>query len=115
MSDFFGAIEAGGTKFVCAIGDNNGRILKHTKIHTTTPEETMPQVVDFFESLKEKHPLKALGCGSFGPIDPNKNSSSYGYITHTPKLAWKNYNIVKTLEDQLNIPVALILMSMLLL
>ncbi|MDA0910699.1 MAG: ROK family protein [Proteobacteria bacterium] len=106
MHHFLGAIEAGGTKFVCAIGTDDGKILQRIRIKTSTPEETMPEVIGFFREHMKKYPLKAIGCGSFGPIDPDINSKAYGYITHTPKLPWRDYNIVKTLEDALQIPVA---------
>ena len=43
MSKIYGAIEAGGTKFVCAVSDENMNILKRVKIPTTVPEETMAE------------------------------------------------------------------------
>jgi fructokinase len=49
--------------------------------------------------------IAALGIGSFGPIDLDKSSKTFGYITSTPKLAWANYNIVGTMKEALNIPV----------
>jgi len=96
-----GALEAGGTKMVCAIGDEEGRISKRAVFPTQTPDITMPALIGFFAD----EGIEALGIGCFGPIDPNKNSRFYGYITSTPKLAWKNYNIVKTFYDALNIPI----------
>lgn len=96
-----GALEAGGTKMVCAVGDEQGRLLKRAVFPTQTPGTTMPLLVDFFSN----EGIEALGIGCFGPIDPNKNSKTYGYITSTPKLAWKNCNIVKILNDALNIPI----------
>jgi fructokinase len=96
-----GALEAGGTKMVCAIGDEYGNINKRTQISTETPDVTVPLLIDFF--LNEG--IKALGIGCFGPIDLDKNSKTYGYITSTPKLAWKNYNIVKTFSNALSIPI----------
>ena len=96
-----GALEAGGTKMVCAIGNEKGEILKREVFPTTTPEETMPKMIDFFKNEK----IEALGIGNFGPISPNKDSADYGYITSTPKLAWQNYNIVGEFEKALNCPV----------
>lgn len=96
-----GALEAGGTKMVCAIGDEKGTIYKRCQIPTDTPHITMPNLIDFY--INEG--IDALGIGCFGPIDPNKNSKNYGYITSTPKLPWRNYNIVKTFKDALNIPI----------
>jgi fructokinase len=97
----FGALEAGGTKMVLAIGNENGEILEQLSIPTETPEITMPKIIDYF---KDKQ-IEALGIGSFGPIDLDRASKTYGHITSTPKLAWINYNIVGTLKDALQIPI----------
>ena len=97
----FGALEAGGTKMVCAIGNENGEILEHKSIPTTTPEETMPAILEYF---KDKE-IASIGIACFGPIDLNKNSETYGYITSTPKIPWRNYNIVGAVKDALKIPV----------
>ena len=97
----YGALEAGGTKMVCAIGDENGKILERTKIPTTTPEETMPPIFDFF---KDKG-IAAIGIACFGPIDLNKDSKTYGSITSTPKKGWSGYNIVEETKKALGIPV----------
>ena len=97
----FGALEAGGTKMVCAIGDENGNILERISIPTGTPENTMPPMIAFF---KERS-IDALGIGCFGPVDLDRNSPTYGYITSTPKLAWTNYPIVAEFEKALGVPV----------
>lgn len=96
----YGAIEAGGTKFVCAVGDAKGDIKERISIPTTTPEETMPQVIAFFK----RFPIEAIGIGSFGPIDVDKNSPTYGNVTTTPKLAWKDYPLLKTIEAEFSVP-----------
>jgi fructokinase len=97
----YGAIEAGGTKFVCAVGNENGEIVERLTIPTMTPDETMPQVIDFFRQYE----LKAIGIGSFGPVDLNIQSPSYGSITTTPKLAWRNYPLLKVIKDAFSVPV----------
>ena len=97
----YGAIEAGGTKFVCAVSNEKLEILERISLPTTTPDETMKNVFEFFD----KYDLDAIGVGSFGPIDVNKKSKTYGYITTTPKLAWANYNFVGALKDRYNIPI----------
>ncbi len=96
-----GSIEAGGTKFVCAVGNEEGKIIERAEFPTTTPEETMNMVVDFFKNKN----IEAMGIGCFGPICLNKKSADYGCITTTPKLLWQNYNIVKKIKDNFNIPV----------
>lgn len=96
-----GALEAGGTKMVCAIGDETGKIFEQISIPTETPEITMPKLIEYF---KEKE-IEALGIGCFGPIDLDKKSPTYGYITSTPKIPWRNYNIVGAFKEALNIPI----------
>lgn len=96
-----GALEAGGTKMVCAIGNEKGEIFEKISIPTKTPETTMPEMIQWFKAKK----IEALGIGCFGPIDPDKDSPTYGYITSTPKLAWKDYNIVRAFEECLCCPV----------
>ena len=95
----FGSIEAGGTKFVCAIGDEKLNILERIEIPTKTPEETLPKVIEFFQT----HPVQALTVGSFGPIDVDEQSQNYGSIQATPKVAWKGFNYLEALAT-LNVP-----------
>lgn len=99
----FGAIDAGGKRFICGITDENGNTLEKTSFPTETPEKTIPSVIDFF---KDKG-ISALGIGCFGPLDLNPNSQTYGYITSTPKESWRNYNIAGVFKENLNIPVFL--------
>lgn len=96
-----GALEAGGTKMVCAIGDEKGNILEQVTFPTTTPEVTMPKLISYF---KEKE-IEALGIGCFGPIDLDEKSKTYGYITSTPKLEWANFNIAGVLKEALGCPI----------
>lgn len=95
-----GGIELGGTKMVCAISNENGEVLDRYTIPTTTPEETLPKLLDYF---KDKN-IDSLGIGSFGPVDLNKESNTYGYITTTPKPGWANNDVVGYFK-QLNVPI----------
>ncbi|MCK4608796.1 MAG: ROK family protein [Gammaproteobacteria bacterium] len=101
----YGGIEAGGTKFVCAIGDNTGKILERARIDTTVPEDTMPKVIDFFQQIHAKTPLAAIGISSFGPVDLDIKSPTYGYITTAPKSGWDQFDFVGTLKAALNLPI----------
>ena len=101
MEKLYGALEAGGTKMVCAIGDEQGHILERISIPTETPAVTMPRMIEFFK----KHSICALGIGCFGPVDLDRNSPTYGYITITPKLAWQNYPIVAEFSKALGVSV----------
>jgi fructokinase len=96
-----GALEAGGTKMVCAIGNEQGEILRRAVFKTETPKITMPQMIAFFQEEQ----IEALGIGCFGPIDPDVKSKTYGYITSTPKLAWQNFDIVGSFQKELSCPV----------
>jgi len=92
----FGGIEGGGTKFVCAIGDENGQILARDRVATTDPASTLAQVVRYFKEQEAQfgEGLVAIGIGSFGPLDLNPSSETYGYITRTPKAGWSYADIV---------------------
>lgn len=81
----FGGIEAGGTRFVCAVADENLKVLKRVQIPTTTPEETLAKVFEFFDD----YDLVSMGIGSFGPIGVVPGSAEYGYILQTPKKVGK--------------------------
>lgn len=97
-----GSIEAGGTKFVCGVGTDDLTIVERVSFPTTTPEETMKKVIEFFQ----QYPLKAIGIGSFGPIDIHVDSPTYGYITSTPKLAWRNFDLLGIMKQHFDVPMA---------
>jgi fructokinase len=98
----FGAIEAGGTKFICAIG-TGPHDLESVQIPTTTPAATLDAVVDFFRARRSD--LDAIGIASFGPVDLNPDSWTYGYITSTPKSGWRNCDIAGAIRKSLDVPV----------
>ncbi|UOQ84981.1 ROK family protein [Gracilibacillus salinarum] len=98
-----GGIEAGGTKFVLAIGDEYGGIFEKTVIPTEHPEITVPKVIAFFEGKG----IERLGLGGFGPIDINQNSKSYGQIQNTPKTDWVGYPLGAALKDSLGVEVVI--------
>lgn len=96
-----GALEAGGTKMVCAIGDEKGNIEERVSIPTKTPKETIPLLIDFFKQRN----IDALGIGCFGPLELNKKAEKYGYITTTTKLAWRNFDFLGSMKKALQCPV----------
>lgn len=96
-----GGIEAGGTKMVCAVGDENGNICDRVSFPTRQPKETFEDMIGYFRQWE----IKALGIGCFGPLDLNKQSKTYGYITKTPKAGWEYCNIVGTFREAFGIPV----------
>ena len=98
-----GALEAGGTKMVLAVYDEQGTELDRMTIPTETPDKTTPVMIDYFR----RHEVDALGVGSFGPLDLDPASPTYGWITSTPKLAWKDYPLLEKLLDGRDIPAAI--------
>ncbi|MFC7321777.1 ROK family protein [Halobacillus campisalis] len=96
-----GAIEAGGTKFVCAIGDEEGSIFEKIVIPTEAPEITMPKVYEFFKGKG----IERMGVGSFGPIDLNEKAGTYGQIQKTPKIDWIGFPLADSLSEKLGVPV----------
>lgn len=95
-----GALEAGGTKMVCAIGDETGKIEERISIPTKTPQETIPLLIDFYQ----KRGIDALGIGCFGPLELNPQSEKYGYITTTTKEAWRNFDFLGSMKRALKCP-----------
>jgi len=103
QSALYGGIEAGGTKFVCAVSDAAGNILDEIVFPTTTPEPTMVRAIAFFQAFAG---LKAIGVGAFGPADLRPESPTWGFITTTPKPGWRNVDVAGALSRALGLPVA---------
>lgn len=102
----YGGIEAGGTKFVCAVGTGPKDIRAETRFPTTQPQETIGRALRFFLEQQERWgPLAAVGIASFGPVDPNPHSPTFGHITSTPKPGWQNVDLAGEIRRGLNLPV----------
>jgi fructokinase len=99
----YGGIEAGGTKFVCAVGSGPDDLCAQTQFPTTTPEETLGRAIDFFSLQPDD--LFAIGIASFGPVDPNPDSPTFGYVTTTPKPGWAQIDFAGTVARALDVPV----------
>jgi fructokinase len=98
----FGGIEAGGTKFVCAVGTGPDDLRSETRFATTAPAETIARAVEFFRATG---PLAAVGIGSFGPVDPDPTSPTFGHVTSTPKPGWAHTDLAGALGRALGVPV----------
>lgn len=106
MKKLYGGIEAGGTKFVCIVGTGPNNVVAETTIPTTDPDQTIRSVVDFFNPYKLKKQLMAVGIATFGPVDLDKISPTYGYITTTVKPKWGQVNLLGRVKHALEVPVA---------
>lgn len=101
-----GGIEAGGTKFICSVGNGPEELQAETRFPTTIPDETLSQAISFFKEQETQiEPLSAIGVASFGPVDPDPDSPTFGFITSTPKTDWANTDFVGALRDHFHVPV----------
>jgi len=106
MTTYFGGIEGGGTKFVCIVASGPGEVVAETRFPTTTPDETLGRTIDFFREVQQTHPLAAIGVGSFGPVDLDPASPTFGFITTTPKPGWAWADVVGPLRAAFDLPIA---------
>ena len=107
MSIVYGGIEAGGTKWICALGTSPDDLREIIQCPTTGPEETIRHAISFFRKYQEKGPITGIGIASFGPVDVDPASPTYGYITTTPKSGWSNTDFVGTIQRMLDTPTLL--------
>ena len=103
--DNYYAIEAGGTKFVCCWGTGPNDLHDMVSIPTTTPADTILKVIAHIKQSQQKADIKGIGAAIFGPLGLNPEFEDYGFITSTPKLAWRNYNIVGVLKKETGLDV----------
>ncbi len=96
-----GAVEAGGTKMVLAIGDEAGHVTEREEIPTTTPDDCVAEMVEWFRARD----VDALGIGAFGPTAVNPSDPRFGQILETPKTVWKYYDLRGAFVRGLNVPV----------
>jgi len=102
------AIEAGGSKFVCAVTSESGQTLVERRIPTTTPDETLERLGAFFKEARAAHgAVLAAGIASFGPLDLDTSSATYGAITGSPKPGWSGVNLQSRVKSMLGVPVAI--------
>lgn len=106
------AIEAGGTKFVCGVGNAETGSLETATIPTRDPDATFADVEAFFRAATERHgpgrgPIRGIGVGSFGPIDLDRTSGGYGRIVRTPKPLWEGCDLIARAGRIAAVPIAL--------
>jgi fructokinase len=102
----FGAVEAGGTKFIVAVGNDRGEILVQERFPTADPTSTLTATHGFLRQRSQAFgSLAAIGVGSFGPVELDKTSGRYGFMGRTPKPGWSGTDIVGTLAREFSCPI----------
>jgi fructokinase len=102
----FGGVEAGGTTFVCVVGDEHGRVDAEVRLSTRDPASTLADVVAFFRDAAAARPLDAFGIAAFGPLEIRSTSTRYGYITSSPKPGWRDVDLIGPMR-RFDLPVAI--------
>ncbi len=97
-----GGIEAGGTKFVLAVGHSPTEIIERHEVPTHDPATTLAQASEWFEGQGSIH---ALGIASFGPVELDRSSPLWGHITNTPKPGWANCNLAGYFAERVGVPI----------
>jgi fructokinase len=102
----YGCVEAGGSKFVCAIGNDRGEILAHERFPTTDPAATLAATQAFLQQRgRALGTLAAIGIASFGPVELDKTFLRYGFIGGTPKAGWAGTDMAGTLAREFHCPI----------
>lgn len=96
----FGTLEAGGTKMVLSVGNEDNELLEQVSMPTEAPEKTIPAMIEWFRGKE----IVSLGIGTFGPVDLREDSPTYGWITKTPKPGWSDKPLLPPMRDELGIP-----------
>jgi fructokinase len=107
VAEKYGAIEAGGTKFICAVGAADGSLIEHVRISTRDPDSTLAELFGWFAAAERRHGrLSAFGVGAFGPLELRPAAPHYGFITTTPKSLWRYFDLLGSLRREFERPVA---------
>src|SRR5579862_229342 len=103
MTRLYGGVETGGTWCVCALARGPREIVAEDQFPTRDPASTLEQIIGFFAAQPE---AAAIGIGSFGPVDLDVSSPTWGYVTTTPKPGWQHAAVGSVVRDRLGVPVA---------
>jgi fructokinase len=104
----FGGVEAGGTKILCAVGDGETGARETVRIATRDVDSTTREMLAYFEGARSRHgAVSAIGLASFGPLDLDPTSPTFGRITATPKPGWNGADLRGALAGRLAVPVAI--------
>ncbi len=91
----FAALEAGGTKMICALADGEGGVLAQSRFPTSDPATVFGVLAAFYSERAAQHgPIRGAGIASFGPLDLDRGSPGFGRLTMTPKAGWSRVDML---------------------
>jgi fructokinase len=105
-ADLLVGVELGGTKCICTLASPDGDIVAQENVPTTIPDETLGRIGVKLAGWKAQHGFAALGIASFGPLDLDPASPTWGFITTTPKPGWTQTDVARRLGRDLDVPIA---------
>ena len=100
-------VELGGTKCIALLASGPDAIVAREQVFTTTVDETLGAIEQILADWRSKHRFAALGIGSFGPLDLDQGSTSFGRITSTPKPGWRGADVYSRLGRAAGVPAAI--------
>lgn len=105
--DLFAGVELGGTKCIALLARGPGDIVARQQVATTSVDETLSALAAILARWRAERPFGALGIGSFGPLDLDASSGTYGQITSTPKPGWAGAPVLERLREAAGAPTAI--------
>ncbi|HEU4696667.1 MAG TPA: ROK family protein [Sphingomicrobium sp.] len=102
----FAGVELGGTKCVAILAAGAEPVIERETVPTTTPEATLGAIGELLDRWRSERGYSALGIASFGPVDIDAGSATYGSITTTPKPGWRDTSVLRPLQRIANVPTA---------
>jgi fructokinase len=99
-------IELGGTKCICTFGSGPDEVRDRRVVPTTAPEETLAAIEGILAGWWREAPFAALGVASFGPVDLDPASSTWGHVTMSPKPGWQGIDVAPRLGRPFGVPIA---------
>lgn len=102
----YAGVELGGTKCVALLARGPNDIVARETVATTTPDATLGDLAMLLSKWQSDEGFEALGVASFGPIDLDRDSPSYGHVTSTPKAGWAGADVLGRLRRAAEVPAA---------
>ncbi|HET8613622.1 MAG TPA: ROK family protein, partial [Sphingomonas sp.] len=103
----FAGVELGGTKCVCVLAYGPGAVIDERRVPTTDPAETLAAIERVLDEWRDGPGFAALGLACFGPLDLDRDSPRYGFITATTKPGWRDTDVAGRLARRYAVPVAI--------